>query len=129
MDTRELVNIFNRRLSLNELHSLAWDMGWNREDIGTNYTVKSVFTRELICKAERHGFLDRLMQFAANANPVLVFDGTVLYEKGGAIFEPIESDPMPPDPRETRKQEILAALAQRSRESLFDALAYLIENL
>ena len=129
MDTRVLYGILERRFSLGELHSLAFDCGWDREAIGTNHTVKATFLRELIQYASRHSALNLLMKMAANANPVLQFDGTRLIELNGESFEPTQ-EPVktpPPDPRLERKRQIMERLERRDNRAVFEALAYLLE--
>ena len=129
MDTRVLYGILERRFSLGELHSLAFDCGWDKETIGTSHTVKAAFLRELIQFASRHSALNRLMKMAANANPVLKFDGTRLVELNGESFEPTQVSVAapPPDPRLERKQQIMEGLERRDNRAVFEALAYLLE--
>lgn len=129
MNQQKLYGIMDRRFSLGELHTLAFDCGWNRESIGTNHTVKSTFLMELIGYAMRHSAINRLMQAAANRSPVLMFDGETLREVNGDTYQHTDEPAAPEiDPRVAQKAAIIKQLKAKQPQAIYDALVFMLEN-
>lgn len=128
MDSVTLINMLDRRFSLDELHALAFDCGW-ADDIGTNHTVKKRYARSLVSFAKRRAALPKLMQMAARANPVLVFDGTVLRETGGEEFDSSQFEPEPEiEPVSSEKDDIIRGLQKHYNDPIGNALVYLLKR-
>jgi hypothetical protein len=87
MQQRELVNLIESKMNLNEIHNLCFDMGIDYESIGGANT-KEGKSRELVARCKRYAMLPELLDAIARNRKDITFSSSDLADAEATVGEP-----------------------------------------